>query len=324
MKLLRRLTTVTALILSLFLSAVLPDLAMAQEASAQRVEVGAYVLRLSNVSQKDGTFDVDMWLWFRWTDPALKPYEGFEVSNGRIASRSEAVVSHDGDHLYTSVRVQATVFHDYDVSRYPLDSHVLTIDIEDENLGADSLVYVADANTAIDPDLSVPGWNVKLDAPKIEAHEYPTNYGLKFSGQTSSSYSRAVFQVELLRSDFGPLFKQFWISALSVILGLLAFRVRATDLDARFGLGVGSIFAASANAFVIADSLPQSTEITLAEQINFLSVGTIFLCVAVSVWSLRICYRGRDAASEKLDLWAMVVIAMGYLAANAVIVGMNL
>lgn len=220
--------------------------------------------------------------------------------------------------------MQATVFHDYDVHRYPLDSHLLTIDIEDENLDANTLVYVTDANTAIDPDLSVPGWSVQLNEPKIEVHEYPTNYGLKFSGQTASTYSRAVFQIELLRSDLGPLFKQFWISALSVILGLLAFRVRATDLDARFGLGVGSIFAASANAFVIADSLPQSTEITLAEQINFLSIGTIFLCVALSVWSLRICYRGRDAVSEKLDLWAMMVIGIGYLAANAVIVGINM
>ena len=59
-------------------------------------------------------------------------------------------------------------------------------------------------------------------------------------------------------------------------------------------------------------------------QINFLSIGTIFLCVALSVWSLRICYKGRDAASEKLDLWAMIVIGIAYVAANAVIVCMNL
>lgn len=64
-----------------------------------------------------------------------------------------------------------------------------------------------------------------------------------------------------------------------------------------------------------------STEITLAEQINFLSIGTIFLCVAISVWSLRICYQGRDADSERLeDRRAMTVIGLLYLIANAVIV----
>lgn len=299
--------------------------AQAQTTTAPpEVEVGAYILRLTNVSQKEGVFDVDMWLWFRWTDPALKPYESFEISNGTISSRSDAVVLQDGDHLYTSVRVQATVFHDYDVRHYPLDSHVLTINVEDQVLDATGLVYKADANTAIDPDLKVPGWTVKLGAPTVVSHEYPTNYGLQSSGQASSHYSRAVFEVDLLRTDFGPLFKQFWMSALSVVLGLIAFRVRATDLDARFGLGVGSIFAASANAFVVADSLPQSTEVTLAELINFLSIGTIFLCVAISVWSLRICYSGREAASERLDRLAMPIIALAYVLANAALVAFSL
>ncbi len=287
------------------------------------VQIGAYILRLSNVSQKDGSFDVDVWLWFRWTDPALKPYESFEFSNGSISSKSEPVVSRDGDHFYTSVRVQATVLHDFDVRKYPLDSHVLHIYVEDENLDAAHMLYVADASTAIDPELRVPGWTVKLGTAQVDLRSYPTNYGLQSSGETASTYSRATFEIDLLRTDYGPLFKQFWMSALSVLLGLLAFRVRAADLDARFGLGVGSIFAASANAFVIADSLPQSADVTMAEQINFLSIGTIFLCVAISVWSLRICYRGKDDLSERLDRWAMSLIGIAYVVANVMIVALN-
>ncbi|MEY4695810.1 MAG: hypothetical protein RIT14_238 [Pseudomonadota bacterium] len=312
------------LALAALLSSPTGGLAQTADPGVPQVEVGAYILRIANVSQKDGTFDVDMWLWFRWQDPSLAPHESFEISNGRIESRSEAVVSRDGDMNYTSVRVLATIFHDFDVRHYPLDSHILQINIEDENLDASGLVYVADPNTAIDPDLKVPGWTVAIEDAQVQDHSYPTNYGLQSSGQSSSTYSRLVFSVDLLRSDFGPLFKQFWISALSVLLGLLAFRVRATDLDARFGLGVGSIFAASANAFVIADSLPQSTTVTLAEQINFLSIGTIFLCVSLSVWSLRICYQGRDAASERLDRWALAVISVIYVAANLAIVSVNL
>ncbi len=317
-----RLASVLGL-LSLLLSA--PALAQAQTPSAAvpEVQIGAYILRLSNVSQKDGSFDVDVWLWFRWTDPDLKPYESFEFSNGSISSKSEPVVSRDGDHFYTSVRVQATVLHDFDVRKYPLDSHVLHIYVEDENLDAAHMQYVADASTAIDPELRVPGWTVKLGTAQVDLRSYPTNYGLQSSGETASTYSRATFEIDLLRTDYGPLFKQFWMSALSVLLGLLAFRVRATDLDARFGLGVGSIFAASANAFVIADSLPQSADVTMAEQINFLSIGTIFLCVAISVWSLRICYRGKDDLSERLDRWAMSLIGIAYVVANVMIVALN-
>lgn len=289
-------------------------------AGPEKVQVGAYVMRLNNVSQKNGTFDVDMWLWFRWTDPNIRPYESFEISNGRIENKSDATVSRDGNFNYTSVRVQATVFHDYDVKDFPMDNHNLIISLEDKDSDASHIVYVADEHTAMDPELRVPGWGVKLGAETVADHIYPTNYGLSSSGTVSSAYSRVDFNVILTREGYGPLFKQFWMAGLSVLLGLMAFRVKAIDLDARFGLGVGSIFAASANAFVIADSLPQSTVITLAEKINFLAIGTIFLCVAFSIWSLRICYQNKEELSAKLDTWAMAIIASLYVLTNIVIV----
>lgn len=288
-----------------------------------KVQVGAYVLRINNVSQKDGTFNVDMWLWFRWKGDA-KPYESFEIANGQINNKSEAVVSDDEGFNYTSVRVQATIFHDYDVRRFPLDNHVLTIELEDENLDTSGLVYVPDDGIALDPGLSVPGWSVELKTPQVDPHVYPTNYGLRSSGVKESTYSRFVLPVSLDRSSYGALLKEFWISALSVLLGLLAFRVKATDLDARFGLGVGSIFAASANAFVISDNLPKTATVTMAEQINFLAIGTIFLSVFISIASLRLCYVGREDASERLDRWALVIIGLGYLFANFLVIYPNL
>jgi len=113
--------------------------------------------------------------------------------------------------------------------------------------------------------------------------------------------------------------QSFWVSLLAVILGLLAFLVKADDLDARFGMGVGSIFAASANAFVIADTLPQTTIITLAEQVNLIAVGVIFSTVFVSIWSLRLRYAGRDDDSLALDRRALVVMALLYLALNLLV-----
>lgn len=288
-----------------------------------KVQVGAYVLRVANISQKEGSFDVDMWLWFRWKGSDLKPYETFEIANGKIESRSDAVVTDDGGYSYTSVRIQATVFHDYDVRRFPLDNHVVTVEIEDQNADSSALQYVVDEGTALDPGVKAPGWVVRLLAARSENHTYPTNYGMRSSGVSSSEYSRFILPISIDRTSAGMLFKGFWIAALSVVLSLLAFRIKPTDLDARFGLGVGSIFAASANAFVIADSLPATTAITLAEQINFLAIGTIFLSVFVSVASLRLCYRGKEKASERLDLWALVLIGGGYAAVNAWLIMRN-
>lgn len=311
----RNLLSTALALLSVFFTLV----TAADAAEPTKVQVGAYVMRISNVSQKDGSFDVDMWVWFRWQGDA-KPYESFEIANGRIDSKSEAVVSNDEGFNYTSVRIQGTVFHDYDVRRFPLDNHVLTIELEDENLDASGLEYVADEGIALDPRLNIPGWTVRLETPQITPHMYPTNYGLRSSGVQQSTYSRFILPLHIERDSYWALLKQFWISALSVLLGLLAFRVKPTDLDARFGLGVGSIFAASANAFVISDNLPKTSVVTLAEQINFIAIGTIFFSVFVSIASLRLCYGGREEASARLDKWALAIVGIGYVVANAAVI----
>ena len=186
------------------------------------------------------------------------------------------------------------------------------------------LSYTVDEGIALDPAVNVAGWKVALQTPTIEAHIYNTNYGLRSADTAGGTYSRFTMPVSLDRTSYGPLFKAFWISALAVLLGLLAFLIKADDLDARFGMGVGSIFAASANAFVISDALPPTTAVTLAEQINLIAVGVIFTSVFISIWSLRLRYTDMEAASLRLDRIAMWVLGAIYLALNVLVMSVDL
>ena len=283
------------------------------------VQTGAYILRLSNVSPPNGTFDVDMWLWFRWKGADVRPDLTFELANGVITSRSESQVEDDGGVNYATVRVQATIFHDFDVRRFPLDNHLIAINIEDAELNDTQLSYAVDEGIALDPGVNVAGWKTTLQPTTVVQHVYDTTYGLRSAESAGGTYSRFVMPITLVRISYGPLFKAFWISALAVLLGLLAFLIKADDLDARFGMGVGSIFAASANAFVITDSLPPTTAVTLAEQINLIAVGVIFTSVFISIWSLRLRYADREQASLTLDRVAMWTLGAIYLALNALV-----
>ncbi|MGV8986911.1 MAG: hypothetical protein ACOH2H_11570 [Cypionkella sp.] len=280
------------------------------------VSVGAYIMRLSNVSPQNGTFDVDMWLWFRWKGADVRPDQTFELVNGVISSRSDAQLEDDGGVNYSTIRVQATIFHDFDVRRFPLDNHLITLELEDSNYDNAQLTYKVDQGIALDPSVKVSGWKVALQPTTVATHVYDTNYGLRSAGADASKYSRLTFAVSLDRTSYGPLFKSFWISALAVLLGLLAFLIKADDLDARFGMGVGSIFAASANAFVITGALPPTTAVTLAEQINLIAVGVIFVSVFVSIFSLRLRYKDREEDSLKLDMTAMWTLGAIYIILN--------
>lgn len=300
------------------------EVQVAAPAGAVPVYAGAYILRLANVSPRDGSFDVDMWVWFRWQGNTVDPINTFELANGVINNREVVAPTVDGDFNYATARVQATIFHQFDVRRFPMDNHVISLDFEDSALTEAQMVYIADTGTALDPGVMVAGWDVALDPPVVKSHVYNTDYGMHATGEKASTYSRLVLPIELNRTSYGVLFKSFWISLLSVVLGLLAFLVKADDLDARFGMGVGSIFAASANSFVISDSLPQTTAVTLAEQINLIAVGVIFLSVFISIWSLRLRYKDQEEASLALDRYAMVILGVVYIALNVLVMLVDL
>lgn len=280
------------------------------------VSVGAYIMRISNVSPQNGSFDVDMWMWFRWTGSDVRPDQSFELVNGVISSKSEAQIQDDEGVNYSTVRVEATMFHDFDVRRFPLDNHLITLEVEDSNYDNAQLTYKVDQGIALDPSVKVSGWRVSMQPTTVVTHVYNTNYGLRSAGADASKYSRLTFSIALDRTSIGPLFKSFWISALAVLLGLLALLIKADDLDARFGMGVGSIFAASANAFVITGELPPTTAVTLAEQINLIAVGIIFVSVFVSIFSLRLFNADNHEGSKKLDIRAMWTLGGIYLVLN--------
>lgn len=301
-----------------------PGTAAAEEAPDHpRVDVyvGLYVNRIRDINLHDGTFWIDFWVWFRWKGDDVEPHKSFEVVNGTVENRIESEVLPDLDHKYASVRISATMFHVFDVAQFPYDDHTLTIEIEDVDNEEHLLRYLPDdRNSMIDPGVHVAGWGVTRGRTYVERHVYRTNYGFMSLGENAQApFSRFIQRIELRRGEGAPIFKLFWVSFLSVILALLALRVRVTDLDARFGLGVGSIFAAMANTYVLGELLPDTEMITLAEKVNFLSVGTIFVAVFVSVASIRFTYAGKEEASRTLDTFALLALGATYVTAILVV-----
>ena len=65
----------------------------------------------------------------------------------------------------------------WDVSRYPLDSHVLTIEIEDNNLEADKLIYSRTSRTRAEHHAEVAGWALKPGKAVVMTNTDHTNYG---------------------------------------------------------------------------------------------------------------------------------------------------
>ncbi|HEX7676655.1 MAG TPA: hypothetical protein VF713_00910, partial [Thermoanaerobaculia bacterium] len=198
-----------------------PDVAAPAEKGPVRVEVGTYINQILATDLKGNQFTADFFIWFRWKGDA-KPFETFDLANGRITSRSGIVKKDlEGGVHYASARILATITKFWDLRRYPLDDHQLTLEIEDNESEDNLLVYVPDkVNSATSPTVEVPGWLVKGTSASVITHKYATNYGdTAVPTGNASSYSRFVSAVEIKRpGHVGRFFKVFFTIFVATII----------------------------------------------------------------------------------------------------------
>jgi len=152
---------------------------------------------------------------------------------------------------------------------------------------------------AISPQLQVRGWKVGTPTANVEEHQYHTNYGdTSLPSGNRSTYSGFVDSIPLVRPNWGYFLKLFFGLFVATAIAFLALFIRPIDLDLRFGLGVGAIFAAVANEYVVTSSLPDASVMTLADVLHILAFVFIFLTLAESTLSVK-HYNGDEAGRRR-------------------------
>jgi hypothetical protein len=291
-----------------------------------QVAVGIYLNQVRELSLRDSQFVVDFWIWFRWKKDAvvegevLDPLKAYEISGGDIESRSnefrEDLVGTEWS--YATERVVARVVQVLDVSQFPQDRHRLVIAIEDGAHEEALVTLTADSvNSRIDPKVHVPGFRVRNFESAIVQHAYKTNYGdVTLPPDSESIYSRCEFALNIQRPGFGYTLKLMWGMWLSALVALLALFIKPVNVDPRFGLPVGAIFAAMANQYIVASVLPDSATVTSADIAGMATIIVILIGVAESVGSLWLYESDHVALSKRLDRCTTIAVLCGYAAIN--------
>jgi hypothetical protein len=149
----------------------------------KRVKIGAYINDINEIDLRRYAFVMDLYVWFRWTDPDIDPSKTFEFMN----LSDEAIV--DLDYLYPEgpviqkdqyryqlARYQGVFSTKFNVGRYPYDHHALRIVIEDSDMGADELVFEVD-ELSVNPAIEVPGYHIGQSRLTVAKHPYKTAFG---------------------------------------------------------------------------------------------------------------------------------------------------
>jgi hypothetical protein len=286
-------------------------------AAPSPVTIGSYVKEVRDLDFRANRYTMDFFVWFRWKDTEalkdFKPLESIELVNGKIEDKSSVVEKVVNGEHYASARIVATINEPWDLVKFPFDRHRIKIAIEDSNLGAEDLVYVADqANSRLGDEMSIAGWAASNFASQVSTMTYHTNYGdPSLSTDARSAFSRYSFALDLDRQTFGSALKLLSTVLLATAVAFVAFMVKPSDLDARFGMGVGSLFAVAASAFVAAGSVPDSGVMTLADHMHMVALAFIFVSLMISAVALKYEVNGQEELAYKID--RIVLVAMPLL-----------
>jgi hypothetical protein len=290
-----------------------------QAAEPGKVVIGVYVNKIQDVSFKDSKFGIDFYIWFRWKPVGelkdYKPLESFGLVNGKIDNKTVVDEKMIGDEAFASARINATVAKDWELASFPFDRHKIRVDVEDEKVFAGMMVFEADqANSRLGDEITVPGWIVSKFSTQVSSKEYHSNYGdTSLPTGNSVTYSRLSFGMEMDRDNFGTAIKLLSSVVVVTLLSFVVFWINPEATDPRFGLGVGALFAVSASAFVVAASVPDSADMTLADEFHMVGVAFIFASILASAISLRWAEAGHAMQWKRLDRWSRVVFPILFL-----------
>ncbi len=299
-----------------------PGVTTAEDTSttaATPVKVGVYLDRIMGLSIKDTTWTAVFDLWFRWQGNLGNPGEDFVLMEGNIVSKEKLVEVNDADGHYVRYRVEATFTKPFRVTRFPADDHLLTLAIESGGTVRDKLLFVPDEeSTRVSSRVSVPGYHLTSSRGIEKAHSYKTTRGdPRLPAGTKSTFSQYRFGISLERASWGLYLKMFQALYVAVGVAMLACFIKPTDVDPRFGLGVGALFAAVANSYLVGSYVPDTGEFTLADVVNAIGILTILATLVESTISLYLFdRRGEEALSRKLDRVAFSIMLPCFLGVN--------
>lgn len=319
-RLVRPLLLLTTLIAALGVGA-----ALAQAAEPLEVYVGAYAMTVQELDQQNNSFYADFYLWFRWTppaeDPELDPSATMEfVNNLERWGLTQTPVYEvpkplPSGQMTQQFHVQGKFFSALDLRSYPLDSHRLTVEMEDTQATNATLVYLPDTDeSALDAGLKIPGWAITGYKMEVVNHTYKTTFGEQH-GETDT-FSRASFDIHIQRPRSFFIWKLMMPLLIVILIALSILVVHPSMIEVRLGAPATALLALVFLQQAYTSTLPETGNLVLLDKIYVLSYGLIvalmFITILTSHW-VRDGEQIATARAIRLDRLAEIVLLGGFV-----------
>lgn len=290
------------------------------------VTVGVYVNDIQQLDLQTHSYNVDLYLWLRWTDAAINPATTVEFMNsfqewGHVVTplSEEPEQLPDGSY-YMALRSQGQFNTKLPLEHYPFDRQQLTVEFEDSSLSSDKLIYVADANPiTLNPEISLPGYRIGKPALTIVDKPYPTNFG-DTGASAPPSYWRVTVAIPVSRPVFTYALKLLLPILIVVASAALMLLVHPAYVDGRIGIGITALLTLVALQLTMNSQLPEVDYLMMMDKVYFVAYLFVVLGLALVVRSSWASGDDGIARAVRRDRRGLFVLTWSYIIATGAVI----
>jgi len=285
---------------------------------AEKVKIGAFVMRLNDLSPATTSFSTDIWVWTLSSAASpLHPIQTLRLQDTKSVSADVPGEADQNGVRWGYREFAAVMMKDWDTRHYPFDHHTLAIRIAETIYDADALTYVPDGvGSHIDPRVQVAGWRVTAARLETRTINYPTRFGDPDPRTSNSRWSEAWLLIDVRRNGFGIFLKIIMVAYIAFALVLLSFFMDAPVFSSRISMLVGCLFATVVNMRASESVVGRTDSFTLVDQIHLLVAFFIFVSAVVALTTRR----AEAQTARRIDWCCAITSVVVFVFANVILI----
>jgi len=292
----------TLFISPLFLHAQAPD----------TVVVGAYVISVHDINFHDKEYTMRFWLWFLYDNPEFDFTTQLDIPNAKTIEPPESIIDTVDGKTWVMLKMKCTMKENWSVQDFPFDKQQLKVQIENSILDNAALIFRPDfKGSKFDDEEAIDGWAISNFRVGVRDNVYSTGFGDPRPGHDHQTFSQFTIDLDIERDAWGLFMKIFLGMYIAFLIACISFTPHPSEMDPRFGLPVGGLFAAVGNKYIIDSLLPESSSFSLVDTLHALTFIAIFGTLLVSAIALKQFDMGNKALAERTNRrGARIIVAL--------------
>ncbi len=290
-------------------------------AQPDTVKAGAYIISVHDINFHEKEYTARFWLWFLYKNEGFDFASQLDIPNAKAIEQPDIVKDELNGKTWVMMKMKCTMKENWQVHDFPFDKQHLKVKVENSIFDRGALVFNPDVKGSMfGDDETIDGWTISNFKVSANINEYQTGFGDSRPGRDHQSFSQFVIEMDIARDAFGLFMKIFLGMYIAFLIAMLSFTPHPSELEPRFGLPVGGLFAAVGNKYIIDSLLPETSSFTLVDSLHAVTFIAIFITLLISAIALNLHDKGKKEQCLRLNKIGSRAVVSIYVLLNLIFI----